>query len=104
MNQIVKKISLTLVVAALASGTLMAQTKGRTVQQPGKVTILPHFSNVQVPFRAEEPDSIDANIVVAKNLGPTGSTYVVVMVTWSLELAMLHSAGLIRSVFSLHLP
>ena len=77
MNQIVKKISLTLVVAALASGTLMAQTKGRTVQQPGKVTILPHFSNVQVPFRAEEPDSIDANIVVAKNLGPTGSTYVV---------------------------
>jgi hypothetical protein len=77
MNQTIKKISLTIVVAALAGGTLMAQTNARTVQQPGRVTILPHFPNVQIPLREDNSDSPDANILIAKNLGPAGNLYVI---------------------------
>ena len=61
--------------AALASGTLMAQTKGRTFQQLGRVIAVPH-SNVQIPYRDDNSDNPDASIVIAKNLGPTGFTYV----------------------------
>jgi hypothetical protein len=77
MNQTIKKISLTIVAAALACGTLMAQTKARTVQQPGRVTILPHFPSVQIPLREDSSDSPDVNVIIAKNLGPTGNTYVI---------------------------
>ena len=76
MNQIIKKISLTIVVAALACGTLMAQTKAPTVQQPGRVITLPHFPSVQIPLQDDNSDSPDANIIIAKNLGPPGNTYV----------------------------
>lgn len=77
MNQTSRKISLTIVVATLACGTLMAQTKGRTVQQPGRVIALPHYPSVQIPLRDDNPDSPDVNITIAKNLGPTGNTYVI---------------------------
>jgi hypothetical protein len=77
MNQIIKKISLAIVVAALASGTLIAQTKAPTVQQPGKVTILPHFPSVQIPYREDNSDIPDVTISIAKNLGPTGNSYVI---------------------------
>jgi hypothetical protein len=77
MNQTIKKISLTIVVAALAGGTLMAQTKARTVQQPGRVVTLPHFPSVQIPLREDNSDSPDVNILIAKNLGPTGNSYII---------------------------
>jgi len=76
MNQIIKKISLTIVVAALACGTLMAQTNSRTFQQPGRVIAVPH-SSVQIPYRDDNVDIPDVNIVIAKNLGPTGNSYVI---------------------------
>jgi hypothetical protein len=75
MNQTIKKISLAIVVAALASGTLMAQTKARTFQGSGQVSAVPH-SNVQIPYREDNSDIPDVNISIAKNLGPTGNSYV----------------------------
>jgi len=75
MNQTIKKISLTIVVATLACGTLMAQTKGRTFQQAGRVIAVPHAS-VQIPYRDDNVDIPDVNITIAKNLGPTGNSYV----------------------------
>jgi hypothetical protein len=77
MNPIIKKISLTILVAALAGGTLMAQTKAPKVQQPGRVITLPHFPSVQIPLREDNSDSPDVNITIAKNLGPTGNLYVI---------------------------
>jgi hypothetical protein len=77
MNQTIKKISLTMVVAALAGGTLMAQTKAPTVQQPGRVITLPHFPSVQIPLREDNSESPDVSILIAKNLGPTGNSYVI---------------------------
>jgi hypothetical protein len=77
MNPTIKKISLTIIAAALACGTLMAQTKAPTVQQPGRVITLPHFPSVQIPLRDDNSDSPDVNITIAKNLGPTGNTYVI---------------------------
>jgi hypothetical protein len=77
MNPTIKKISLTIVVAALAGGTLMAQTKAPTVQQLGRVITLPHFPSVQIPLREDNSDSPDVNVLIAKNLGPAGNTYVI---------------------------
>ena len=54
----------------MACGTALAQNQ-RTFQQPGRVIAVPHYSNVQVPY-----DIPDVNIVVARNLGPTGNSYV----------------------------
>src|SRR5262249_39379631 len=75
MNQTSKKISLTIVVAALACGTLMAQTKGRTFQRAGGVIAVPH-SGVKIPYRDDSVDIPDVNVIIAKNLGPMGNTYI----------------------------
>jgi hypothetical protein len=63
-----------LFVAAATCGTLMAQG-GRTVKGSGKQISIAH-SPVVIPYRDNDPDSIEANIVIAKNPGPAGNTYV----------------------------
>lgn len=75
MKPTLKVLSLT-ILASLACGTLMAQTMAPTFQQPGRVIAVPHYAGVQIPFREDNNDNPDVNITIAKNLGPTGNSYV----------------------------